>query len=112
MMKSYDQSVEINRNPNWPYNLDHPCRISIFSSSGSGKTNALLNLIRYQGPDFDKICLYVNNPFQSKYHLLMNDEKEKVEIKKLKNPKVFIEYLQTDVYTNLENYNSIIKRKK
>ena len=92
--------------------IDHPCRTSIFSSSGSGKTNALLNLIRYQGPDFDKICLYVNNPFQSKYHLLMNDEKEKVEIKKLKNPKVFIEYLQTHVYTNLENYNPTIKRKK
>ena len=42
----------------------------------------------------------------------MNDEKEKAEIKKFKNPKVFIEYLQTHVYTNLENYNPKIKRKK
>ena len=26
-MKNYDQSVEINHNPNWPYIPDHPYRI-------------------------------------------------------------------------------------
>ena len=29
MMKNYDQSVEINHNPNWPYVSDHPYRILI-----------------------------------------------------------------------------------
>ena len=43
MMKNYDQSVEINYNPNWPYILDHLHRILIFGVSGSGKTNVLLN---------------------------------------------------------------------
>ena len=32
-------------NKNWPYISDHPCRILIIGGSGSGKTNALLNLI-------------------------------------------------------------------
>ena len=29
MMKNYDESVEINHNPNWPYILDHPYRILV-----------------------------------------------------------------------------------
>ena len=36
MMKSYDQSVEINRNPNWPDIPDYPYRILIISGSESG----------------------------------------------------------------------------
>ena len=28
-MKNYDQPVEINHNPNWPYIPDHPYRILI-----------------------------------------------------------------------------------
>ena len=38
MMKNYDQSVEINHNPNWPYIPDHSYRILIIGGSGSGKT--------------------------------------------------------------------------
>ena len=45
MMKKFDQSVEINHNPNLPYIPDHPYRILINGGSGSGKTNVLLNLI-------------------------------------------------------------------
>ena len=45
-MKNYDQSVEINHNPNWPYISNHLYRILIIGGSGSGKTNVLLNLIR------------------------------------------------------------------
>ena len=48
MMKIYDQSVEIYHNPNWPYVPDHPYRTLIIGSSGSGKTNVLLNLIKHQ----------------------------------------------------------------
>ena len=36
MMKNYDQSVKINHNPNWPYIPDHPYKILIIDSSGSG----------------------------------------------------------------------------
>ena len=43
-------------NPSWPCIPDHPYRILIIGGSGSGKTNALLNLINNQ-PDIDKIFL-------------------------------------------------------
>ena len=57
MMKNYDESVEISHNPNYPYIPDHPYRILIIGGSGRGKTNVLLNLIKYQRPDIDKIYL-------------------------------------------------------
>ena len=47
-MKNYDQLVEINHNPNWPYILDHLYRILIIGNSGSAKTNVLVNLIKNQ----------------------------------------------------------------
>ena len=74
MMKNYDQSVEINHNPNWSYILDHPYRILIIGGS------ELLNLIKHQRPDIDKRYLYVKDPFESKYQLLING-REKVGIK-------------------------------
>ena len=44
-------------NKNWPYIPDHLYRILTIGGSGSGKTNALLNLIENQ-PDIDKyICM-------------------------------------------------------
>ena len=56
-MKNYDQSVEINHNPNWSYIPDHPYRIVIIGGSGSEKTNVLLNLIRQQRPNIDKLFI-------------------------------------------------------
>ena len=44
-------------NPIWPQISDHSYRILITGSSGSGKTNALPNLISHQ-PDIDKIYVY------------------------------------------------------
>ena len=41
-------------NEKWSYIPDHPYRILIIGGSGSGKTNALLNLINEQD-DIDKI---------------------------------------------------------
>ena len=72
----------------------------------------LLNLIKHQGPDIGKIYFCVKDPFESKYQLLIN-RREKVGIKKLKNPKAYIDYLQTidNVYENLEDYNPTKKRK-
>ena len=59
----------------------------------------LLNLIKHQRPDIDKNYLYVKDPFESKYQLLINGKK-KVGIENLKSPKAFIDYSQTidDVY--------------
>ena len=47
-MRHFDESVEINHNPNWPDVPDHPYRILIIGGSGSGKVNVLLNLIKHQ----------------------------------------------------------------
>ena len=60
----------------------------------------------------DKIHLNIKDPFDSKYQLLTN-EREKVRIKKFKHSKVFTDYSQTtdNVYENLKDHNSIIKRK-
>ena len=73
MRKNYDQSVQINHNPNWPYIPDHIFRIVVIGGFGSGKTNVLLNLVKQQQqPDIDKIYLYVKGSFKSKYQLLIN----------------------------------------
>ena len=40
-------------NSNWPQIADHLCRLLITGGSGTGKTNALLNLINH-GLDIDK----------------------------------------------------------
>ena len=47
-MKNYDESVEIKHNLNWPYIPDHPYKTLVIGSSGSGKSNVLLNLIKHQ----------------------------------------------------------------
>ena len=112
MIKNYDQSVEINRNPNWPYVPDHPYRILITGSLGSGKTNVLLNLIKHQRSDIDKIYLYVKVPLESKYQLLING-REKVSTENLKNPKVLIDSSRKidDIYEHLEDYKRTKKRR-
>ena len=65
-MKNYDESVEINHDPNWPYIPNHLYRILIIGGSGSAKTNVLLDLIKHQPPDIDKIYLNVKDPVESK----------------------------------------------
>ena len=49
---------------------DHPYRILIFGSSGLGKTNTLLNIIREQN-DIDKIYLYAKDLSEPKYEFLI-----------------------------------------
>ena len=48
-------------NLNWPVTRGHPYRILIAGGCGSGKANALLNLINHE-PDIDKIYFYANDP--------------------------------------------------
>ena len=110
MMKNYDQSIEINHNPTWPYIPGNPCRILIIGDPGLGKTNGLLNLLKHQRPDTEKNYLYVKDPFETKYQLLFN-EKDKVEIKKLKNPKAFMDYSQR-IDDDYEIWKTIIHQRK
>ena len=112
MVKNYDKSVEINHSPSWLYIPDHPYRVLIIVGTGSGKINVLLNLIKHQQHDTDKIYWYFKDPFESKYQVLVNG-KEKVRIEHGKNPKSYIDYSQTidDAYERLEGYNPTNRRK-
>ena len=89
---------------------DHPYRILIIGGSGSGKTNALLNLINNQ-PDIDKIYLYAKDPHEAKYQYLIN-KCEKVGLDHFNDPKTFMVYSNDmlDVYKNIEDYNPNKKR--
>ena len=71
-----------------------------------------LKLRRHQQPGIVKIYLFVKDLLESTYHLLING-REKIRIRILKNPKVFVVYSQTfeDVYENLESYNPTEKKK-
>ena len=107
----YTNENIIEHNSKWPYILDHPYRILITGSSGSRKTNALLNLINNQ-PDIDQIYLYAQDPYHKKYQYLIN-KREKVGLNHLNDPKAFMEYSNDmqDVYKNIEDYNPRKKRK-
>ena len=41
----YTNESKTKHSPDWPYIPDHPYGILIIGGSGSGRTNALLNLI-------------------------------------------------------------------
>ena len=107
----YTNENIIEHNPKWPYIPDHPYRILIIGSSRSGKTNALLNLIKNQ-PDIDKIYLYAKDPYEKKIQYLIN-KREEVGLDHFNNPKTFIEYSNDmrDVYKNIEDYNPGRERK-
>ena len=97
----YTNENIIEHNLKWPYIPDHPYRILVIGGSGSGKTNALLNLIKNE-PDIDKIYLYAKDPYEKKYQYLS-----------FYDPKTFMKYSNDmqDVYKNIEDYNPIKKRK-
>ena len=107
-MINFDEYANENKkehNRNWPHIPDHPYRILIIGGSGTGKINALLNLINNQ-QDIDKIYLYAKDPYEDKYQYLIN-KRESVELKHFNDPKAFIEYSNgmRDVYKNIDNYN-------
>ena len=107
----YTNENIIEHNSKWPYIPDHQYRILIIGGSGSGKTNALLNLINNQ-PDIDKIYLYAKDPYEKKYQYLIN-KRESVGLNHFSNPKAFMGYSNDmqNVYKNIEDYNPIKKRK-
>ena len=102
----YTNENIIEHNSKWPYIPDHPYRILIIGGSGSGKTNALLNLMNNQ-LDIDK-----NLSLCKRSQYLIN-KREKVGLNHFNDPKAFMEYSNDmqDVYKNIEDYNPIKKRK-
>ena len=113
-MINFDDYINGNKtehNKNWPYTPDHPYRILIIEGSGSGKTNALINLINEQN-DIDKIYLYARDLNEPKYEYLIK-KREDVGIKHLNNSNAFIECSSTmdDVYENNDDHNSSRRRK-
>ena len=102
----YVNKKKTEHNLNW-LRTDHPYIMLIIGSSGSGKTNVLLNLIDNH-PDIDKIYLYAKGPYEAKYQYLTNIP-EKVGIDNFDDPKAFIEYSNDMhvVYKNIDDYNRI-----
>ena len=94
------------------YIPDPPYRMLIIGSSGSGKTYALLNLIKEQDSDnfTDKIYLHAKDLNEQQQKIKKPDD---VIIKHLNDPKAFIEYSQCidDVDNNVNDYNLHRKRK-
>ena len=75
-------------NKKWPYISNYPYRVLIIGSSGSGKTNISLNLIKEQD-DNDKIYLYAEDLSEPKYEFLIK-KREKVGIKHSNDLKAFM----------------------
>ena len=97
-------------NEKWPCIIpDRPYRILVIGGSGSGETNALLNLIKEQ--DIDKVYLYAKDLSEPKYQFLI-EKRENAGIKHLNNPKAFIECSNTidDIYENTYDYSPTRKR--
>ena len=86
----YANENKIQHNLTWPYLPGHPYRILIIGSSGSGKTNASLNLINNQ-PDIHKTYLCAKDPYEAKYQLLIH-KRERTGLKHFTDPKDFIKY--------------------
>ena len=105
-MINFDEYTNENKkvhNLNWPYIPDHSYRILIIGGSGTGKTNALLNLINNK--TLIKY-LYAKDPYEAKYQYLIN-KRERVGINHLNDPTAFMEYSNDmhKVYKNIDTYN-------
>ena len=83
----------------------------IIGGSGSGKTNALLNLIKEQS-DIDNIYLYAKDLSELKYEFLIKKH-EDAGTKHLNNSNAFVECsnIMDHVYENIDDYNPNRKRK-
>ena len=68
-MFNLDDTTTKNDNKDWPY------RKLKIGSSGSGKTNYLLNSIQKDNNIIDKIYLYAKDPEEPKYQLLIKKKR-------------------------------------
>ena len=93
------------------FNLDNITIQTILKYCVSGKTNALLNLIK-EKDDIDKMYLYAKDLSEPTYEFLIK-KREDAGIKHLEDSNAFIECSNTmnDVYENIDDYNPKRKRK-
>ena len=98
-------------NEKWSFIPDYPYRILIIGGSGSGKTNALLDLLKEQN-DIDKIYFYAKDLSEPKYEFFIK-KREDAGIKHFNKLNAFIECSDTmdDVYENIGYYNPSRQRK-
>ena len=112
---SFTKENQREHNEKWSYTPDHLPRTLIIGGSGSGKINALLNLINeLDNCDFiDKIYLYARDSNKLKYKFLIEKHKN-VRIRHFNNPNAFIECsnMMDDVYENIDDYNPSRKRER
>ena len=80
----------------------------VIGGSGSGKTNALLDLIS-QRDDVDKTYLYAKDLNEPKYESLIK-RREDAGTNHLNDPNAFTE-CSNDVHENTDDYNPNRKRK-
>ena len=111
-LDSFTNENNKEHNKKWPYIPDHPYRIMIIGGSGSGKTNALFNLINEQY-NIDRIYLYAKDLSEPKYEYLIKKH-QNAGIKYLNDPNAYTECFNTidDVYENINDYNPRRKGKK
>ena len=91
----------------------------IIGSSGSGKTNTLINLIQSQGNNLvqqqnniiDKIYLDAKDLEEPKYQYFIK-KRQDAGIKNLNDPSAFIEYSNSmdDIFDDINDYNPKIKK--
>ena len=89
----------------WQFIPNQPYRILIIGGFGSGKINALLNLIKEQDNN-DKMYFYAKDLSEPKYEFLIK-KRENPGTKHFKNLNAFIECSNTmdEVYENIDDYN-------
>jgi D-Tyr-tRNAtyr deacylase len=69
-VKKYEMTYN---NPNYDFNkmpLKHPLRLLVIGSSGSGKTNVLLNIISKMDETFNNLILFTKNADEPLYQYL------------------------------------------
>ena len=96
-------SITNKNNKKWSYIPNYFYIILIINASGSGKINALINLINEQ--DYiGKIYLYAKD--LSEYEILIKTRKD-AGIKHLNDPNAFIKRFNTmdDIYENINDYH-------
>ena len=113
-MINFDDYLNENKtkhNSKWMYIPDYPYRVLIVGGSGSGKTNAFLNLMNNQS-DIDEIYLYAKDPYEAKYQFLIN-KRESTGLNHFDDPKAFTKYSNDiqDVYKNIYKQNIYNDRK-
>ena len=114
-MINYDDVTKENinkHNPNWPQISDDLYRIR---GTWSGKTSALVSLIKKQDDDdysiIDQIYLYVKDSYEAKFQYLVK-KRWNIGLENLEDRNVFTEYSNkmNDAYKNIEEFNSSRKR--